>query len=158
MREILDRVQTALQQAGLSALRQFPAGDMPLLTGAAAAVDLQSIRAANGSFLDYLGTVEDPERGPLERYGKKMEGTVRVCILAPDAEALRQAATDAITALGFGLPLISVEEVSAEQTVFDPAADCFRKDVFLRFGAYFCAESAEDSTEFTDFKLEGDIR
>lgn len=158
MDEITARVIAALEQAGLPAVLQFPAGSMPRLTAAAAAVELRSIRAVSGSFLDYLGVTEDPEKGSLERYGRNMEGTVRIRICAPEAEAVRTAAEKAIAALGFGLPALTVRETAAEETVFDQAMDCFRKDVLLSFSAYFCADRTEDDTEFLDFKLEGEIR
>ena len=158
MDEITTRVIAALQQAGIAATTQFPVGFMPRLAEAAAAVELQSIRAASGSFLDYLGITEDPEKGPLERYGRKMEGTVLVRICAPDAASVRTAAETAVSVLGVGLKNVTVEETAAEETVFDQAADCFRKDVLVRFSAYFCALRTEDDTEFLDFKLEGEIR
>ena len=157
MAVIVSAVEHALQQAGISVTAQFPQGQMPRLTAAKAAVELRSLQAEQGGFLNYLGITEDPERGPLERYGKKAAGAVLVRICGPDAACVRTAAETALEALAFGDFAVTVEEVLAEETVFDPARDFFYKDLTVRFSALLCAAAAADGTGFLDFKLEGEI-
>lgn len=154
---IVHAVEEALRQAGLSVTAQFPQGPMPRLKEAMAAVELRSLQAEQGGFLNYLGITEDPQRGPLERYGKKAAGAVLVRICGPDAAAIRTAAETALEVLAFGDFAVTVEEVTAAETVFDAAGDFFRKDLTVHFSALLCAAAAADGTGFLDFKLEGEI-
>ena len=154
---IVSAVAETLRNAGISVVEQFPHGAMPPLTAAKAAVELRSLQAESGGFRNYLGITEDPERGPLERYGRKATGTVQVRICGPDAACVRTAAETALEALAFGCAAVTVEEVLAEETVFDDKQDFFRKDLAVHFCALLCATESADGTAFLDFKLEGDV-
>lgn len=155
MDDVILRVISCLQEAGLEAARAFAPHPMRHLTAPRAAVELQSVRAAAGSFYDYLGEEEDAEKGFVERYGRRLGGTVLVRLSAPTAKEASAAAESAVAALTAGVQDVTVEEVSMLEPVFDPVADCHTRDVTLAFSAYFCALKTEDDGVFLDFKLEG---
>lgn len=157
MDELIVGVVALLEEAGIPAVRRFPTGNMPRLTEPKAAVELRSMKAVPGGFCDYLGTVEDPERGTLERYGKRVGGSVLCRIYGPDSSRTGAAAETACVLLS-GLSAVAVEEVTMGETVFDPVCDCYTRDVTAAFSAYLHALAADEDADFLDFKLEGEIR
>lgn len=155
MDRFINAVLTALEEAGIPAIRRLPGGSMPRLTGPRAAVGLESIKAAPGAAYDYLGTEYSDEFGDVERYGRKMDAVLLVRVFAPDGASV---SSRVCTVLMGGFDGVTVKDISASMAEFDPVADCFVTEVRADVSAYLYAQSASDEDEFLDFRLEGEVK
>lgn len=155
MESVLNAVLTALQEAGIPAVMAVHQGVMPRLTTPKAAVSLEKVRAANGSFYDYLGLEETEDRGLVERYGRKMEATLLISVFSPDC---RDVTGDIYPVLAAGFPGVTVGEMTADKPEFDAAADCWITSLRAELCAYLYAESQDDDEEFLEFTLEGELK
>lgn len=155
MESVLNAVLTALQEAGIPAVKAVPEGVMPRLKAPRAAVSLEKVRAANGGFYDYLGIEETEDRGFVERYGRKMEATLLISVFSPDS---RDMASSVYAVLAAGFDGVTVGEMTAEKPEFDSVADCYVTKIRAEMHAYLYAESTGDDEEFLDFTLEGELK
>ncbi len=152
---ILNAVITALNDSGIPALRRFPAGVMPRRKEPAVAVSFEKIHAAAGGFREYLGMEDVPGKGTVERYGKKMCATVLLRVCCPKGQD-EPPVTDVLLGLQGG---VRISELSAEEPVFDPVADCFVTKIRAEISAYLMAERIPgDDPGYRDFRLEGDMK
>ena len=158
MDQITARLASQLTAQGLPAAQAFPQGAMPRLTVPRAAVMLESFRLVSGAFGDYLGMEEDPERGPVERYGRTARGQVQIRIYAADAGGTCAAATVAVAALEDGIPGIAVEEIRLAEPVFDPVSNCFYRALTVLFSARYLARRTEEDAGILRFILEGEVQ
>ena len=77
--QIRTAVLTALKDAGIEALEQFPEEKIKAYTGAAATVGVGVASGKSAGFGDYLGEVTDAETQTVrERYGKELTGQITV--------------------------------------------------------------------------------
>ena len=155
MESVITRIISRLQEAGLETAPAFPPTPMRRLTAPRAAAEMKSIRAVPGSFCDYLGMEEDAETGAVERYGRRLSGTVLVRLFAPAAQAAAHAAALAAQTLSEGVTGLCVESVDLLEPRYDADAACHTRDVELNFSAYFYARKTEDDAVFLNFELEG---
>ena len=155
MEDVISLVLTALEEAGIPAVKAIPRGVMPRLTAPKAAVQLESVKSETPGLYEYLGVEETPERGPVERYGRRMSAVLLVRIFAPDNESVAPAV---LCALQQGFSGVTVEKITASAPVFDSVADAFMTEVRAEISAYFYALSGEDTSEFLDFRLEGEVK
>lgn len=155
MDEILNALLTAFKGAGISAVRRFPAGVMPRLTGCVAAVSVEKVRAAGCGLGEYLGTEDVPGMGLVERYGKTMQATLLIRVYCPDG-CDDEGVLDVLLAQPGG---VLVTDILAGQPEFHPETDCFVTDIRADVTAYLMALRApDDDTELLDFRLEGDMK
>ena len=157
MEQVIARIVSRLQAAGIDTENAFPPALMRRLTSARAAVEVKSVKAVPGSFCDYLGMEEDEETGAVERYGRRLGGTVLVRIFAPTAIEAAKCAAEAAQSLAQGVAGLSVEAVTVSEPVYDAAGDYHTRDVELAFSAYFYALKTEEDGVFLNFKLEGTV-
>ena len=155
--QIRTAVLTALKDAGIEALEQFPEEKIKAYTSAAATVGVGAASGKSAGFGDYLGEVTDAETQTVrERYGKQLEGNITVDIRAEragDCEAGSETATEAL--LG-SLPAgIRPGELRWEALTWERATGMFLRRGNLRCQAVFTAESREDGEGFLDFILKG---
>ena len=133
--QIRTAVLTALKDAGIEALEQFPEEKIKAYTGAAATVGVGAASGKSAGFGDYLGEVTDAETQTVrERYGKELTGQITVELRA---EGIRAGE-------------LTWEAISWEKTT----------RMFLRRGtlvcrALFLAESEAEAGTFLDFRLKG---
>ena len=103
--QIRTAVLTALKDAGIEALEQFPEEKIKAYTGAAATVGVGAASGKSAGFGDYLGEVTDAETQTVrERYGKELTGQITVELRAEraaDCEAGCERATEVLLS---GLP------------------------------------------------------
>lgn len=75
--QIRTAVLTALKDAGIEALEQFPEEKIKAYTSAAATVGVGAASGKSAGFGDYLGEVTDAETQTVrERYGKELTGQI----------------------------------------------------------------------------------
>lgn len=159
MEQLIGAILAALEQAGITAARQFPAGRLPHLTAPVTAVGLKAARGTDGALFSYLGkTVQGGKE--LELYGRELKAEVllqSVCPRRLGAAACMQQ-TDAIVQL-LSVPVsgISMTELTVGGCEFDEAADTFTMTVTAGVRAYLYALSEEDGAEFTEFILKGEV-
>lgn len=155
MDTFIKAVLTALEEAGIPAMKRLPSPMMPRLTGPRAAVGFESIKAAQGAAYDYLGTEETEEYGQVERYGRRMEAVLLVRVFAPDGA---EVGDKVALALARGFDGVTVKDISAKMAGFDPVADCFVTEVRAEISAYLYAVGGSDEETFLDFRLEGEAK
>lgn len=155
MDEIIVRVLTALEEAGIPAVRAMPDGIMPRLKGPRAAVCFERVKRSSPGLYEYLGTEETADRGEVERYGRRISAVLLIRVCAPDGQAV---SPRVCRALEGGIRGVTIGEITASAAVFDPVADVFVTEVRAELAAYLIAESTDDSVQFLDFRLEGEVK
>ena len=133
MEDVIALVLTALEEAGIPAVKAFPGGMMPRLTAPRAAVRLESVKSETPGLYEYLGVEETPDRGPVERYGRRLSAVLLIRILAPDSASVTPAVC---RALQQGLGSVTVEKITASAPVFDSVADAFVTEVRGELSVY----------------------
>ena len=153
MQVILEAVCTALQEAGLRARADLPARQAGTLTEPLAAVRLARENASEAAIGGYLGTIDDPERGEVPLYGRRLEGELEVTLFAPDTAAqCEQAARTAQQALlALDNPRLGVLETGP--AAWDDETGCFTLALRGSFSAWLYAVQTGDEPVFTDFTL-----
>ena len=151
MRELIDAVVTALEQAGISALAALPAGELTLSESPRAAVGLS--KAARGA-TTYLGQDDQGQ----ELYGSSVQAQLYVQVYGPLAlggAACTETADQVCQTLLEGVQGLTVTDVTLGQCRYDGDADCFLTTVTMNAAGYVYAARDEDAGEFTGFCLKG---
>ena len=155
--QIRTAVLTALKDAGIEALEQFPEEKIKAYTSAAATVGVGAASGKSAGFGDYLGEVTDAETQTVrERYGKELTGQITVELRAEraaDCEAGCERATEVLLS---GLPEgIRAGELTWEAISWEKATRMFLRRGTLVCRALFLAESEAEAGTFLDFRLKG---
>ena len=133
--QIRTAVLTALKDAGIEALEQFPEEKIKAYTGAAATVGVGAASGKSAGFGDYLGEVTDAETQTVrERYGKELTGQITVELRAEraaDCEAGCERATEVLLS---GLP----EGIRAGELTWEAISWEKTTRMFLRRGTLVC--------------------
>ena len=159
MEQLIEAILAALEAAGITAARQFPAGRLPHLTAPVTAVGLKAAKASDGTMFSYLGkTVRNEEE--LELYGRELEAEIFLETFCPrrlGAENCMQQTNAIVQLLSEPVNGVSLTEFTVGGCGFDELADAFTMTVTADVRAYLYALSEEDGTEFTDFILKGEV-
>lgn len=157
--QIRQAVQTALQQAGLPAVTAYPDTAAKKYSGAVAAVSVGAAEGRAMGFCNYLGEVYDEEKGTVrERYGKQLQGEIRVELRAERAADCETGCALASEVLLGGLPAgLQVGELQWQSLEWEQATQMFLRRGSLHCTALFVAESHEEEDEFLDFRLKGEL-
>ena len=152
--QIRTAVLTALKDAGIEALEQFPEEKIKAYTSAAATVGVGAASGKSAGFGDYLGEVTDAETQTVrERYGKELTGQITVELRAADCEAGCERATEVLLS---GLPEgIRAGELTWEAISWEKTTRMFLRRGTLVCRALFLAESEAEAGTFLDFRLKG---
>ena len=121
-----------------------------------------ALSCGSGGFQNYLGTEETAEGGRRELYGRAVELTLRLDVLAPrdgGASACRAAAERAAEELLLrGAAGVPVDGLSMGETEYLEAEGLYRLAVRCRCGAWIAAWAVEDGGRLTDFEVRGTMR
>lgn len=155
--QIRSAVLKALQEAGISALEQFPAAKAKAYSGAVAAVGVGAASGKAAGFCHYLGEMVDPKtQAVLERYGKELQGQITVELRAERAAECESGCESATEALLEGLPEgIRTGDLTWEAICWEKVTGMFLRRGALECRALFLAERDAESGEFLDFRLKG---
>jgi len=152
---ILAAVTDCLVQAGLPALRAWPAAPLRRAEKCIC-VGLKSCKAAGSGMGEYLGRrAAGDGSADKEFYGLRLETEIALTVLAPSAAACTEtldALSGALAALPGGL---RAQALVCAQPEPDKTAGMFRCETVLCAAAYLVAESDEESGSFLDFELRG---
>ena len=155
---ILSAVTDCLVQAGLPAMRAYPAAQLRR-DEACICVGLKSCKAAGGGMGEYLGCRASGDgSADRELYGLRLETEIALTVLAPTAELCSDTVdrlSGALDALPSGL---KTQALICSQLQPDKTAGMFRCDAVLCAAAYLIAEGDEESGTFLDFELRGVIK
>lgn len=159
MEQLIAAVMEAMQEAGFSCTQALPMMTQPHLDAPVTAVSMESARAEAGAVFHYLGIREDPETGPRELYGRKLEATVLLDTFSPMRAGSSgcRVRTQALMELFLqGIAGVQIRDIGMEACRFDPRTNCFRQVLRLPVCAWLYALADEDGETFTDFTLKGD--
>ena len=159
MEQLIMAILKALEQAGLPAAKAISTGMMPRLQGPVTAVCLEKAKADQMGFFQYLGILDDPEKGLVELYGRQLEATVLLDTFCPISKGSHGciARTQELTQrLLDGIDGIQILSFTTDKCRFDPASTCFRQEIHLQLKAYLYCVQTEQEEEFTDFTLKGE--
>lgn len=152
----------ALEQAGLEAGRAYPRS--PLADGGVfVKIGLASARQSESGFARFLGLKErEEDKALIEVYGMKCELELRLDIYAgmeqDNAAARCETVLDDIMAALAQYGGLSLHAVSCGEAAPDRETGFFRCRCTAQAGAELMFESAEETGEFTDFILKGELR
>lgn len=142
MEGLMQSVVSRLKQAGVPAVRSFPGGVIPRITGPVAAVSMEKLQAVDGGFGRALGAA----------HGRQVQVTVLVRLFSPDSRG-----ADAVCRALMQWPAVLTAEL--EEPVFDAGADCFVTCLRAAFkGLVSDAAETDEGPAFTDFRLEGEMK
>ena len=161
MDELIAALLQALKNAGITAVKAFPEGMMPKLSGPVTAVGIQEMKsAANGAYT-YLGMQTDAAGAARALYGRQLETQALLKVYCPRSAGGRacMAESERVAALLAGMAgSVQIESFSAGPCSYDAASDCFRCTITAKTRAYLYALANDDETEFTDFILKGEVK
>lgn len=152
---ILSAVTDCLVQAGLPALRAYPAQQLRRDTPCIC-VGLQSCKASGSGMGEYLGrrTAADGS-ADTELYGLRLETEIALSVLAPNAAQCAET-VDRLSAALDALPSgLKARSLVCSRLQPDKTAGMFRCDAVLCAAAHLIAESDEETGTFLDFELRG---
>lgn len=151
---------SALEGAGLTAVRQQPQLRLPVISAPVTAVGLAGAKGAEEAFFEYLGELEQ-NGGTVSLFGRRLEADVTLTVYCPKRLGGQRCVqeADAVCALLSGNPGgIRFAGFSVEPCRYEPESDLFCCRITAQARAYLYALANEDETEFTDFILKGAAR
>ena len=161
MEQLISRLLTLLQNAGLPVIAAMPAEAAPRLQAPACAVQLTKARLLQPGFAQYLGMLEDPERGQIELYGARLSAELTIRIYSPMAsgaalcmEAMGRV-MDALLSPETGL---TVQSLETEPCSYQGPYDHFTAAVRVSLSAWVYGGTPEQVQRFTDFNLRGELQ
>lgn len=161
MDELIAALLRALEKAQITAVKAFPEGIMPKLTGPVTAVGIREMKGgANGAYT-YLGMQPDGTGAARALYGRRLEAEALMQVYCPRSLGGRACMTESerVAALLAGEPGgVRIESFSVGTCAYDAVSDCFRCTITAKTRAYLYALANEDGTEFTDFILKGEVK
>lgn len=161
MDELIAALLRALKNAGITAVKAFPEGVMPKLSGPVTAVGIQEMKsAANGAYT-YLGMQADAEGTVRALYGRQLETEAYLQVYCPRSIGGRacMAESERVAALLAGMAGgVQIGSFSVGPCSYDAVSDCFRCTITAKARAYLYALANDDETEFTDFILKGEVK
>lgn len=154
MERLIQPVICALKEGGVPAVRCFPGGTVPRLTGPAAAVSVQSVEAAEGGLNGFLGLRQTDDGGMEAQYGKMLQAVLLVRVFSPDGSCGK--VPQILLQNPGGLP---VRRLCAKEPVFDPVADCFVTEISVTLDKCLLPLQTDgEDGEYLDFSLEGEAK
>lgn len=161
MDELIAALLRALEKAQITAVKAFPEGIMPKLTGPVTAVGIREMKGgANGAYT-YLGMQADGMGAARALYGRRLEAEALMQVYCPRSLGGRACMTESerVAALLAEQPGgVRIESFSVGTCAYDAVSDCFRCTITAKTRAYLYALANEDGTEFTDFILKGEVK
>ena len=159
--QILCAVTQALSGDGYSVIRAYPRSGAARWSHPVVAVSIKAGSQISTGFGEYLGVKNDPERGALELYGKRVELTVAADIYSPKdmdngAQKCAQVFAAICTAAGALPQGIKCGGVSCQETELDGKTGMFLCRCELKLQAYLYAEDDGESGQILDFRLKGE--
>lgn len=160
---IIDRVKRAIKDSGISAAVTDHPGDLQnRFDGPVIFVGFSSGSGVSAGFLGYIGTEYDENADEYyEIYGKKLDITLSLDIRSPltkkggaECTAVFSDIVCAVDDLGNG---IKVREISCGDVFYDKVPNMYCCRAELKCTAFLYARKTDDSSEFTDFKLKGEL-
>ena len=152
---ILSAMTDCLVQAGLPALRAYPAAALNRAEPCIC-VGLQSCKTSGSGMGEYLGR-RRPKDGSedTELYGLRLETEIELNVFAPSAAACSEV-LDRLSAALDRLPSgLKARSLVCSRIQPDKTAGVFRCDAVLSAAAHLIAESDGESGTFLDFELRG---
>ena len=159
MEQLIADTLSALQSAGLAAMRFGPGMQPGRPDGAVICVGLKQASAAAAGFYDYLGVVDDPGRGRCELYGRRVTCSLRLLAVSPQklgAAGAEEAAAGAMDAL-LSAPLRArIGACTAGQPFFDGQLGAWCCEVTAEASVLRYAASGDEGQTLTEFELRGE--
>ncbi len=156
MEQLIQAMVRALTQAGVHAVAALPNQVMPRFQSAAVAVSISDADCRSAAVYHYLGLLDGEEL-----YGRQLTARLRLDVYAPVAlggQGARAEATRVADILLAGIPGVNVGEIHVDACAYDAQCDCFTCSVTAQTSAFVYARVSEDSSEFLDFVLKGEVR
>lgn len=160
---IIDKIKNVIKDGQVAAsISDMPGGKKYRFTTPVVSVGLAGSSGMSAGFLGYIGTEYDADTDTYsEIYGKRLELKLSLDIRTPAGDlggdeciAVFSQIVNLLEDLGSG---IKVREYSCGDVSYDKNLDmyCCRAEVSCT--AFLYAKKSDDSTEFTDFTLKGEL-
>ena len=157
MEQLIEAFLDALEEAGITAVRQMPPDALPRLTAPVTAVGVTEAKGLEQAFYEYLGLLEH-QGNLVPLYGRKLEAQVRLLVCCPrrlGAARCMQEAESICVLLSDRLPGIGRGGFRVGECSYDAESDLLSCAVTAETAAYLYALANDDETVFTDFILKG---
>lgn len=160
LEQVKTAVAEALREAGIAARTAYAPGWAKAYQEPVVAVGLRTGESRGGALGSYLGEKIDPDTlSCREIYGMRLELVLSLDIYCPPGEGAARC-DEVLEGLHqvmlSGLPAgLRPGELKWEETVWDADTSMFLRRGSLACGAFFVAETAEDTLDVTDFMLKG---
>jgi len=153
MFELNNILIAALQEAGLAACGEMEQPAIARPGAAVCTVGLETSDVTDTAFGQYLGTLEHPERGTVNLFGRRFCTQAALRLFAPDsAQACDRAVQTALDAL-VNLQGLRLGEIRMEKLGWDDEAGAYTRTLKVQLqGMLYCLQADEGSL-FTDFTL-----
>lgn len=163
IQQVKAAVAGAIEAAGVTAITAYSAEELKKYACAVAAVGAREVSVTRSGTSEYLGQRYDEARAALlEVYGRRLELSLSLDIYAPrpaGALGCETAAETVTQTMMAALPCgLRVQGIAWEQVQWDKTYGMFRLSGQADYDAYFTAETAEETAEFTDFILRGVVQ
>lgn len=161
MEQLISGIVALLRQKGMRVAEAMPSTPAPRLDAPACVVQMASAQLAPPGFAQYLGVLEDAERGQIELYGARMEATAEIRVYSPTAlgaSACRAAVAEIVDALMQADAEWAAQNVQIGPCSYDAQYDHFTAAVQIGLRTWVYATSAEDAQTFTKFNLRGELQ
>ena len=154
-------VCAALCEGGINAARSFPDVSIDEISESLVCVDARSVSAAEGAFADYLGLRRREDGAFVEVFGQRCDFSLSVDIFVRPERggALCAEIFDGVVlALGNLREGMKICGVSRGKCSFDGGTGLLLCACEVSGVAFLICEGTEETGEFTDFVLKGEIR
>lgn len=158
MEQLIRLLLQTIEQAGFPAIRANPADRLPRISAPVVCIGVKQAKGSAAGFYDYLGTIDDPETGPQELYGRRVDCAMQLEVISPlsgGAQTAEDAASAVMQAAG-ALCGVRVGSLTLGSVRCDAENAVFRCPVTVELSAYFYAVETDDGESLTDFILKGD--
>lgn len=162
LEKITESIVAALGEAGLNAGRSYPRAGVPQ-SGVFVKAAIRSVRQSESGFARFLGLRERESDGALtEEYGMRCDLEIALDIYAAmdseNAAADCEAAVDGVLEAMAGYAGLKISSVACQQATPDRETGLFLCRCTAECGAMLTFDSDEETGEFTDFILKGELR
>lgn len=153
MFELNNILIAALTEAGVTARSAMENKTITRPREAVCTVCLAASDVTDTAFGQYLGTLDDPERGELPLYGRRFQTEAELSCFAPECAEDCDAAVKTVLDTLLSLEGLRVNGFSLSPCSYDDTAGAFTRTVRVQIaGLLYCLQLDDEGT-FSDFTL-----
>ena len=160
MEELLDKILALLRQAGLRCEAAWPARTAPQLAAPMTTARIERAELKEAGIGGWLGLLDDPETGPRELRGRRLEATALLRVASParlGGQVCFREACRVMDALLAGADDLTIGPCTQEENRYDRTSGLFLTEIRAGLRGHVTPAPPAEEPDIEDFKLKGEI-